>query len=290
MYLMTNTAQTPTTFPREIFAASMNLLQKQVWLFQKSAEFAALLAECPSDHHRQMIIDLLARTTYVSAGRYVDIINQMREHVETVWNLTPANTLFVSSNNKDHIDSSKEVLNQLKSSAWTSPAWKKQQFHVAFSSAIEAAKNGYTLVIADDFVGSGGSMLKALDWFVKEADNKKISIDLRVLTAGGCEEGVSTIVNKGYTVKCMLTIKKGLSDYLSGALLSDALSQMKELEDALAAKIKGGAGFGNYRLGWGKQEAIYVRQGGNTPNNVFPIFWWRQLKHGNVRSPIMHRT
>ncbi|GBR34610.1 hypothetical protein GCM10007870_29170 [Gluconobacter kondonii] len=266
----------------------MNLLEKQLWLFKKAPEFTALLAECPSDQHRQMIIDLLARTTYVSAVQYFDIIDQMREHVETVWKLTPAETLFVSSNNKHHIDSSKEVLNQLKSSAWKNSAWNRQQFHVAFSSAINAAKDGYTLVITDDFVGSGGSMLKALDWFVRESNKKNISIDLRVLTAGGCQEGISNIRSNGYTVECMLTIKKGLSDYLSGQSLSDALSQMTDLENALA-KISINS-FCNYRLGWGQQEAIYVRQGGNTPNNVFPIFWWRRLKHGKVRGSIMHRT
>lgn len=286
---MTNAAQTPSTFPRDIFEASMRLVWDQRWLFKMNREFTELLASCPSDQHRQMLIDLLTRTTYISAEKYVELIDKMREQVEVIWKLTPASTLFVSSNNKHHVDSSKEVLNQLKSSAWKDPAWKKQQFHIAFSTAIDAARDGYALVIVDDFVGSGESMLKALSWLAQAAAAKKIGIDLRVLTAGGCAEGVSNIRNAGYTVECMIPITKGLSDHLTGQQLSEALSQMTELEDALEAELSGKANFAPYRLGWRQQEAVYVRQGGNTPNNVFPIFWWRRLKNG-IRSAIMHRT
>jgi len=286
---MSDFAQSPSTFPREIFETSMQLIQEQRWLVKMSREFCELIGSCPSDYHRQMLIDLLSRTTYVSAEEYVDIIDKMREQVEDVWNLSPSTTLFVSSNNKHHVDSSKEVLNQLKSSAWKNLSWKKQLFQVAFSTAIGAAKDGHTLVIVDDFVGSGGSMLKALKWLADAAAAKGIAIDLRVLTASGCFEGIANIQNAGYTVQCMVPIRKGLSDHLSGQQLSDAVVQMTDLENALEAEIGGKAKFAAYRFGWGQQEAVYVRQGGNTPNNVFPIFWWRPLKSG-ARHPIMHRT
>lgn len=286
---MSSSAQTPSTFPRGIFESSLALVQKQRWLSKVNREFSELLASCPSDLHRQMLIDLLARTTHISAVDYLDIIEKMRQHVEDAWNLDPLTTLFVSSNNKHHVDSSKEVLNQLKSSAWKSLAWKKQLFHVAFSTAIAAAKDGHTLVIVDDFVGSGGSMLKALKWFEEAAEKNKVAIDLRVLTVAGCEEGISNIQKAGFAVHCMVPIRKGLSDHLSGQELVDAVNQMTDLEDALDAKIGEKANFAAYRFGWRRQEAVYVRQGGNTPNNVFPIFWWRPLKSG-TRSPVMHRT
>lgn len=286
---MTNPAQTSSTFPRAIFQSALRLIGEQRWLGAKDREFTELLEACPSDLHRQMLIDLLGRTTYVSASEYVELINAMREHVETVWCLDPKTTLFVSSNNKDHIDSSKEVLNQLKSGLWTDPAWKKQQFYVSFRPAIQAAKDGDTLVVADDFVGSGESMLKALKWFADAAADAGISVDLRVLTAAGCEEGISNIQAAGYAVQCMTPIKKGLSDYLTGQALVDALSRMNELEDILETEIDKRVKFSDFRLGWRQQQAVYVRHGGNTPNNVFPVFWWRKLKN-RTRNPVMHRT
>ena len=285
---MSSPAQTPSTFPRAIFESSVLLFQEQRWLPKMNREFCELLDSCPSDGHRQMLIDLLARTTYVTADRYFGFVSRMREHVETVWKLTPTTTLFVSSN-KDHADSSREVLNQLKSTRWEGSGWKKQQFHVSFSTAIEKANNHDTLVIVDDFVGSGGSMLKALTWLAKAAFDRRIVIDLRVLTVGGCKEGIEFIEGKGYEVQCMVPITKGLSDHLSGQQLIDSLRQMTDLENAMAAEIHGGLGFDKYRFGWGKQEAVYVRQGGNTPNNVFPVFWWRRLKN-RMRLPIMNRT
>ena len=286
---MTGLAQAPSVFPRGIFEASLTLIQDQHWLRGMSREFCELLDSCPSDSHRTMIIDLLARTTYLSADRYFTVIAEMGQHVENVWSLSPSKTLFVSSNNKHHVDSSKEVLNQLKSCAWQGTGWSKQLFHVAFGTAIDAAEDGYTLVIVDDFVGSGDSMRKALKWFKDAAVAKGIQVDLRVLTASGCTEGISNLQASGYSVQCMNLINKGLSDYLEGQQLADAVMRMTDLENALAAKIATKVNFAAYRFGWRQQEAVYVRQGGNTPNNVFPVFWWRAVKSG-TRSPVMRRT
>lgn len=272
--------------PESEFVKSIDLMLSQPWLRLKQGPYFDLLTECPSAKHRAMLLSLLTRTTYVPASVYFDAIKQLKEHVEKVWKLIPEKTIFVSSNNKNHTDSSQEVLNQLKSSDWSDPKWSKFHFLTRYRDALPKLSAGHNVVLVDDFVGSGGSILKSLDWFSKNVGTT--SINLHVLTVTGCTTGMAAIAKSGFSCHSVFQVAKGLSDFLVGGELAEALKQMADLEALLEAKI-GPAALEKYRLGWGAQEAVYVRDGGNTPNNVFPIFWWNKIAMGTRRT-IMHRT
>ena len=273
--------------PEHDFHSSVELIFSQPWLRERQAEYFELLTDCPSDAHRRMVISLLSRTKYVSASEYVGAIDSMRDHVENNWNLKPHNTIFVSSN-KEYTDSSQEVLNQLKSSRWTDPDWNKELFFVRYRDALTKIGEGYNVVLVDDFIGSGGSMLASIGWFTQKLTSLGLNAKIRVLSVSGCVEGIGNIRKSDFEIHTIFSIPKGLSDYLTGADLTDASAKMADLEDLLELKI-GPKALTKYRFGWKKQEAVFVRHGGNTPNNVFPIFWWHRLKSG-VRRTIMHRT
>ena len=82
-------------------------------------------------------------------------------------------------------------------------------------------------------------------------------------------------------------LKPGLSGYMNGADLLEALQQMEVFEDRLEQVF---SDLDLPRLGWGKAEALYSRHRGNCPNNVFPIFWWPASKGNILRKPIFPRT
>lgn len=274
---------------KAVFDAQLQLLASQTWLVPRSAKLQALISACPSDNHRLMIIELLGRATYVSGNDYFDTIDKLRDRVERTWLLHPSDTIFVSSNDSFHTDSSQEVLNQMKSAGWHGAGWKKTHFYVNYRFAAKSISSGGTIVIVDDFIGSGGSMLKTLAWFQAEmiVQNKKFY--LKILAVAGCSEGVGAVIHAGHDLYCPIIVKRGLTAHLSGNALADATSLMKQLEKNLEKFVKNKRRFRDFTMGWGRQEAVYVRQGGNTPNNVFPIFWW-DCYPGGKATTIMHRT
>jgi hypothetical protein len=58
------------------------------------------------------------------------------------------------------------------------------------------------------------------------------------------------------------------------------------MEDRLAAVGRRGK-LKNHRLGYGRTESLFSRKGGNTPNNVFPVFWWEIDKNNRARKTVL---
>ena len=80
---------------------------------------------------------------------------------------------------------------------------------------------------------------------------------------------------------------KGISDHYQGESLPQAIDAMLALEMLLEPEV-GGEKLPS--LGWGKAEALYAASVGNTPNSVFPVFWWRYLCQMKERDTILHRA
>lgn len=131
-------------------------------------------------------------------------------------------------------------------------------------------------------------MTKTLNWFEASALSNKKKIDLRVAVVAGCEAGINAISNLNTDLIVHTTTGKAITDFYKGNDLANAVARMTALEDKLALNIHAKS-FPDYRFGYASSEAMYYREGGNTPNNVFPIFWWRNMR-SNSRSVVMNRT
>lgn len=266
----------------------MRLMEKQPWLAAVEEPLLDLFEFCDTPAHQNLVADLLNRTSQLTANAFGTAINHLALQVEDGWKLPPSKTWFVSSNNKENTDSSQEILNRLKSYDWKDLAWNRNQFFTRYRDVAGKLQVDDNVVIVDDFVGTGRSMEKTVNWFKQYAVENNLSISIYVCVIAGCVSGLTALKAKGITVEAVHRIKKGISDHFAGVALAQALLDMDLLEEKLAKNISS-KNFLDYKFGYGKSEAMYYREGGNTPNNVFPIFWWRQMKSG-ARRTVMRRT
>jgi hypothetical protein len=274
---------------RDEFSYILGVMKTQPWLERVEEALLNLFDECSSPDQQKLIAELLLRTHHISENGFGDAIRAIGARIEDVWNLEPANTYFVSSNDQENTDSSQEVLNRLKAYPWRSTAWSRRQFLIRYRDVGRRLKNHDCVVIVDDFIGTGNSMVSTLDWFRKFAAASSLAIDLRVCAVAGCASGleiVSAACSHSFFVN---SIRKAISDHYSGAELASASKIMTDIEDQLEAISTRPKKFADYRFGFGKSEAMYYRDGGNTPNNVFPAFWWRSVKR-RARQTVMNRT
>jgi len=265
-------------FTEDEFEKTLVLMERQPWLRRRRREYLDLLKEFPNPELRSLIIDLLQETIWIDLSQYFDSFNQIKSHVENDWDIDFENCVFVSANGEGRIASSHEALHQLRNESWEASI-APGKFVNKFSEAAELLTEGGCLIIVDDFVGSGGTICKVIDWFEKEFEKAEKTVRIFVVTVSGCREGIERLTEKAADCFCAHRVPKGISDRWSGDDLTNALSAMDEMENQLQERSR--RSIDKFRLGWGRQEAVFYRERGSTPNNVFPIFWWTDMSSGS---------
>ena len=149
---------------------------------------------------------------------------------------------------------------------FTSFKSKYPEFNICcaeFPTAVDfnKIKNGYTLCLIDDFVGTGDTVRGAVSFFVDE----EITADMvTIISLVGMEEGIDNLKKEGYDIYCDAICQKGITNTENEDTYSDLMCQLEE-------KIRVND---SSKFGYGRSEALVKML--RTPNNTFPIYWLRK--------------
>lgn len=270
------------------FALQFMLTRKHPWLIRKSNSISATLALCEYEEDRNLIIDLISRMSVFDQNEHYENLVQIGNQIVNVWACSPDSTLILALDDKEVADSSKMVVQQMKGVLADHGGWKTAQFLTTLTAAVKKSQNGYSIVIVDDFSGSGESIQKKLLWLRDKlaSEDKKVRILVAVATAMEASRSAISPISDDYWA--VNWIKRGISDYLEGAELSQAIQAMERIE-CLLSKKSGSKKLSDYTFGWRRSEALYCVFGSNPPNNNFPIFWWPSIRGGKFHTPILPR-
>lgn len=293
------------------FEPIYKVLLIQPWLEQKRQYIEDLIhSECISDLERQLIVDLLVNFTFLETDQISRFSNIAADLISNKWKLKESNTRILGLTHDYEPDSSPIILYTLRTKLFNS-CWysgRNKKFFTKFDTGLKKFKDdekSINIVLVDEFIGSGNTIIGR----IKEAQavlNNNESIDdytFHVCVLAGMEEGINLIQKMGINTFILHELKKGISDILKSQKQDDLIKSMLRLESILEHDmevIKKRLDFEpNLKefpsFGYGKAEALYARDEGgsiaNTPNSVFPIFWWRFLnKSEDLRETILTRV
>lgn len=282
-------ARTDEFLSESNFRLILELLSLQPWLTDRVRHdgLVELLGFCDSASQKELLADLLKVTNYISALDFEKNYNELRDRILDDWDLESGRVWFVSANSKYRIDSSQELLYKLSSVDWGELEVDAHRFVTRYRDVMGSVADGDSVVIVEDFIGSGSSMQKTVEWFRKNTpEGMTLEIKVGVLTAVSC--GATVLAGLGVPHIVLNVIPKAISDRFSGVGLEEATNLMTEIEDKLASIQDTPSRLDRYRFGFGGCEAMYERAGSKTPNNVFPVFWWRHRKVG-IRKTVLKR-
>lgn len=276
------------------FELIFSLQVKQPWLTKRSDCLITLLTEeCSSSEQQQLILNLLNNFTHITGKVYGDILEGIVKDITT--NYSEENTIIVAMAIGGSPDSSQHVIYQMKPSfeyyGWRQP-FIINNIDKIIREINKAKKNRdlkiKNIVVVDEFIGSGSTVEGRYNKISRECfkphKNTFKDCKIKFYSIASTSSGYDYVnrLNIDCSVKHLL--KKGISDYEENK--DDKLKLMKDLEGILSSSYKGRD---LPSLGYGKVEALYSRDRGNTPNNVFPIFWWSIYKNKENRKTILTR-
>jgi len=267
------------------------LLQLHVdrpWVVDKQNALVDLVEICASPDAQNLVFDLIHRFRYIALEEAQKLSTNLVLQATEKWGLTSASTYFGCMSDNAKASSGQVILNWLKHALASVGDWPKDRFRTNGVALANEVKEGGAIVLIDDFVGSGLTLQRKSKWMRERLTERKVS-DVRIYLIALTAMSEANPILQGCTDDFLVgeVLKKGISDYYSGAALTQAMTEMSKLEATLAPYHANRA---LPSLGFAASESLYSLNETSTPNNVFPIFWWPLAVDGSRRQTFFSRA
>ena len=275
---------------KEQFNFMLDMVRSQLWLADKTEELKHVLySDCQCDTSRKLVSEIVNRFLYVSREDNYRLLTGMAQEIVSEYSAREASTLIAALGVSSGVDSSQHVAYSLKPIL----EQKKWRRHMAVNDSSAAYRKGKStghnqIILVDEFVGSGQTVITQVKSIRAQFESAKaVDYNISVKVLVSTEIGFKNVIDAGIPITAQSLVKKGIDDYYSIQEASCYRDLMRSIEGNLSTEYLGRA---MPSLGYNDAQATYCRQDGNTPNSVFPIFWWAFDKHNQDRCVLMIRA
>jgi len=276
---------------KDFFAIMFSLTKSQPWLADKYEALRVLLYDdCQNEDEQKLMLELLERFVHITPEKFNELIKELVLEIITD-DITSETTQLVAMSGDYYSDSGQFVLYGLKLEL-ERQGWREHLTVTNFQrSPREFKKHGEVhtnIVLIDEFVGSGKTVVSRVTRLRKlYRENNVNNVSFYVKTIASTALGIAHAKENGIKIESLITLDKGISDFYASDLVSEKLALMDRLESILSESYHDRE---LPKLGYGQTESLYVREGGNTPNSVFPIFWWPFFTDKSKRKTMLIRA
>lgn len=276
---------------KKIFRIMWDLTMKQPWLVDKYKELENILFnECSNQEQVDLILNLLSRFEYISGETLGSMLSRLVGNITSNKYLNDNNAQIVAMAADNSADSSQYILYMMKP-LLQKKGWVKYKSVNKFAKSYNTYKNSKfhkNIILVDEFIGSGKTAKSRVDEISRTFKSNGVSdFTIRIEVLASSIVGYNYLFDSGINVSSQIILPRGISDYYSKGDVSKKIESMKEMESLLSE-------FADNRsmpsLGYGSTESLYCREGGNSPNSVFPIFWWPEYIDGKFRPTLLTRA
>jgi len=274
---------------KETFNTLLSLMARQPWLSGKNEALSNMLfEECRCIRTREMLIEILSDFFYLSSQSYMQSLEALTLEVIGENNIE-SETQIVAMAGGTSADSSQSVLYDLKY-YFTKHGWKSLKSVTSFGSAYKTyRRTGHkNIIVVDDFVGSGQTVIGRHTEILRVFKNAGVvdfKISFKVLVS--TEFGLQAVKNAGVEITAQHVIKKAIDDNYPEELAGEYRDLMVAFENCLSKEFNG---IQIPSLGYNGAQAAYCREKANSPNSVFPVFWWPVSDSDEDRLTLLYRA
>lgn len=278
-------------FSREAVLDVCQIMKQCPWTEDLMNELLNLWELCTRDDERTLLKELINEIFILDTPKARDACNGISTYLNSL-KIDPKHAFIVAVADVGKNDGSSAGLKLLELKVTPTEEWESRYIsHIP--NLAEKVVDGDTIIIFDDFIGSGNKIIKKINWLADELiknDHHIDKFDLEVVSFSAMKFGLDNIkTNLGITPFTHNSFSKAISEKNS---IKDSISKiniMRKIESRLEQNYKN-RDLSKYTLGYNKSEALYYWDGYSCPNNVFPIFWWPKLKGRIAHKTLLTRT
>lgn len=254
-------------------------------LSDKEEALIELYKICDNEEQRYLIKKLLLEFHHMNDEVYNLCLIEMKNYIVQRGFAFKESAVIAMCH--DHMpDSSQDVLNSLKVYLGCED-WPYENFCNRFDRCSKLYGQGIRhFFIVDDFIGSGTTVETRISSINNQLKDKDFTFHF--VFAAGMSEAVYALQHKGIDIKCAYVMDKCLSGKGSPNEINHNVELMISIENKLAGKVRETL-LEDYSLGYKQSESLFCRKYKNVPNNVLPIFWWKEDCNNKKRVTLFNR-
>lgn len=280
-------SKSPQEIDPEVFRKLRKLFTDIYWLDDLEANFLELWNVCSDGQQQDLVIELIHRFSYITSRELKHCGEKIADQVTNKWELNPSQTILIAFAEDNKPDGSQALLQSIKDKFAYLDRWSENNFFNKLAVGAYKLKSGDTAVLIDDFIGSGKTALRKINWLLSVLQKRNVTeckIYVVALAAMESARSVLQSIPIDDYFSCHW-LRRGISDEYNGTELVVKTQLMRDLEGILGDTFRTYK-LTTYNFGFKCSEALYNLEAYNIPNNVFPIFWWPVLKAGKKRNPM----
>lgn len=274
------------SLPQADFLLLFRLALEFPWICNREEAMLELWESTGNDENQKRLIEYLIRQfLYVDSNMSIELCKQIKNQITQVWGLKPYNTLITAACNNSKPDGSQLMVQKMKNHFPF--GWHEFDFVNSLPESVHRLYSNDCLVICDDFIGTGDTMTRKIDYVKKVINEKRLS-NIQIYVVAFAAMTFSQKVTNAWQcpVFSCRYLPKGITETLTGDRQNVAIHIMQKMENILKSNI------GRQHIphfGYKQSESLYNYEDDNIPNNVFPIFWWKKYKDNRFRLPMFRR-
>lgn len=258
-------------------------MRKDNFLKGKDEALIELIEMCESEEQKELLYMLLSKFTYVNHDVFDDMATEIANYIKTQCAGREEESCVAAMSMDDQPDSGELLLYYLKVPLYKEIANGLHTVNRCGRINREYKEHQRTnFIVVDIFTGSGKTIRNRYNAFKKEYN----IIQFCLMT--GMKHAIEELQKEGIPVYCVYEIEKGISDHrdYTDEERRKAIEDMLGLESKLAPEVRNRR-LEDYSLGYGGAESLIAYERFNTPNNVFPIFWWEKTANNKERTTLL---
>jgi hypothetical protein len=266
---------------REDFFRLLKLTLSYKWLERRDDSLYELWCSSKDEKEKDLLELLFQHFIFLNSQDLEIAGAKIAKIIEKDWSDSPKRTYVSAICDNSSPDGSLMLLQSIKNQF--SYDWSDENFINSIAVAMHEVPDDSTLILLDDFIGSGTKIVRKTLAVKKCLEERKANVKIKIISLAAMEFAKSELNKLCVPYEAIYWLKKGISEALDSRDQEWAKESMKSLETQLSLP-KG------YSFGFKSSETLFCLEACNIPNNNFPIFWWPRLSSGNLRPTLFKRS